>query len=207
MSDSSGFRWFVGVALTAAGVVIGYLSLQHQIDQSGDPAPYPTGDPATAIGETTGAGGATPEAGEWVEAGSLQLDLPATFADGNCWTWGIDLDDGGRHESYGEHDEYDDWVDASWYSCRTDTPAIFYGPEDASITTGAGETQDLAACADAIGEHTYLELWLDPADPTTDEGCLYTTEGAFATVRVDSQDTDGTFDTGRITVTFWEWTV
>jgi hypothetical protein len=201
MSDSSGFRWGVGLLVSIVGVAIGYASLRHQMneaDEPDDPATW-TDDPYSYDDQTVAAGG-------WEQTGTLQLDLPSTFADGHCWTWGIDLDDGGSHELVGEGDEYSDWVDASWYSCRTDTPAIFYGPQDSSITTDAGESQLLDDCAAQIGENTYLELWLDPENPTTDEGCLYTTEGAFATVLVDSQTSDGTYDTGRITVTFWAWT-
>jgi hypothetical protein len=186
----AGFWGRVGALAGVAGVILTYVIWQDEIDARPpeDPTPEWTADPADDTD-----GGIDRGPGEWTLQDSFQVDLEPTYGDGAC-----------RQMQYDVDGPYAEWMDLTWYSCVDDYGTV-YGRLGDSATVYEGGTADLTACTDAIGTDTYLGFVLDPANPTSDEGCLYTSTGAVAAVTIDSIETDGTFAVGRLNVAVYNW--
>jgi hypothetical protein len=155
------------------------------------------------LAPTAGNGG---EALGWKRYGDTFTLWPApTLQDGTCQSQAFDLDDGGTYSWYQSAAEYPESAELSWQSCGGDTPGYLYGRWAWSTTVEAGGGQDAAACEDAVTDESYLEAEVDPGDPTTDEGCLYTSDGRFATVAFDYIGWYGDIAEAHLAVTLWTW--
>jgi hypothetical protein len=197
--ESSAFLIFLGTAAGVVSAVVAIMQLQQAAQQDANtPQDTDTGgwygdeDYETEAVDTSG----------WVQVQTYQVSLPNTWEDGECLELQFDLDDAGASEST-VHGEYADWADLTWSSCGGGYWGYAYGFTSSSTTVVAGGSQDAARCADGIGTGTYLELPANPSDPTTDEGCLYTTDGHIASVTVDSLSWNGATAEGRLNITLW----
>jgi hypothetical protein len=214
MNDSSsGFWGAIGALAAVAGVIVTIVIWQENkeadADTSGGTEPnfngsdIGNGDGGDPGGDDTGS---DDESGSWEQSDSYLLSLPVTYQEDHCWELQFDLDEGGYTESVDSGGPYADWAELTWSSCGAGAIGYLYGYWASSATVGSGASQDIAGCADAIGDDSYLELLFDPDNPTSDEGCLYTSEQAFATVTVDYTQWNGDNAVeGRVYVTVWTW--
>jgi hypothetical protein len=199
-NGGTGFWGPVGALAGVVGVILTYVIWQDEIEARADPYD----DPTDAWTENWNGEGVEGGSGEWALQNTFQVVLDPTLDDGACREMQFDLDDGGSGELVDIGGPYADWMDAIWSSCGADY-GVVYGRLGESATVYDGGSADVAACTGAIGADTYLGFEFDPASPTVDEGCLYTTTDAVAAVTVDSVSSDGGFAVGRLNVAVYTW--
>lgn len=201
--------WTVTGSLAAVVALILSIVWQQNKPSQEDPDPSESSPDFGDIDDGTAFEASADSDGEalgWEPYGdAFTLWLAPTIQDGTCQSQAFDLDDDGTYSWYQSAEEFPEFAELSWQSCGDDEPGYLYGRWAWSTGVEAGGAQDPAACEEAITDESYLKAVVDRDDPTSVEGCLYTSDGRFATVAFEYIGPYGDFTEAHLAVTLWTW--